>query len=188
MLPTWPSIPRPRNRLSHVLSCNRCWFRHRGKWNIDGSFPHPKLATLVLGVFWSFWVLLSLQTIVAYFRERLFVTPDAIIQHGCIRKKTINITNVVQLVWRRFLLGGSVIVRSHFSRIKIHFSNFTTDEQDQLIACLRRTISPRIQEDWMRFTEARRQLISNRTPKKSRATAAICALLLFSFAGIVGYC
>jgi hypothetical protein len=157
-------------------------------WNIDGSFGRPKLAALGFGVFWSFWVLLALWLIVAFFRERLFVTPNAITQQGCIRKRTINSTDVIQIVWKRFPQGGSVIVRSHFTRIKIYLSNFTRDEQNQLIAYLREMYSPAIHENWTRFIEARLQAVSEHALRKSRGAASICALLLFSFASIFGYC
>jgi len=157
-------------------------------WNVDGSFGRPKLAALVFGVFWSFWVLLALWLIVAYFRERLFMTPNAITQQGCILKRTVISSDAIQIVWRRFPRGGSVIIRSHFYRIKIYLSNFTGDEQDQLIAYLREMFSPTIQENWTRFIEARLQPVSRQAPRKSRGAAIICALLLFSLASILGYC
>lgn len=157
-------------------------------WNIDGSFGRPELAAVVFGVFWSLWVLLSLWLIIAYFRERLFVSADAITQHGCIRKRTINFPDVIKIVWKRIPKGGSVIIRGHFSRIKIYLSNFTSDEQDRLITLLRGEFAPEIQEGWERFNESRLLVVAARTPTKSRGTAMICALLLFSFAGIFGYC
>lgn len=157
-------------------------------WNVDGSFGRPKLTALFFGVFWSCWVLLATWIIVAYYRERLFVTPQAITQHGCVGKNSINIPDVIRITWKRFPHGGSVIVRSRVSRIKIHFDNFSGNEQEQLIAYLRDLVSAESQEGWTRFAEARIQPASDWTPKKSRAVATICALLLFFLAGIVIYC
>jgi hypothetical protein len=157
-------------------------------WNVDGSFARPKLAALICGVFWSSWTLLGLWLIVAYFRERLFVTTDSITQHGCIRKRTINFPDVVHVVWKRLPQGGSVVVRIQLARIKIYLANSTRVERDQLIVCLRSAFSPDIQEDWSQFLEYRCQPRARRIPKKSRVTATICALLLFMFGGFFGVC
>ncbi len=74
-------------------------------WNVDGSFDRPKLAALVFGVFWSLWILFALWMIVAYFRERLFVGPNAITQQDCFRTKCINSSDATQVVWKRLPRG-----------------------------------------------------------------------------------
>jgi hypothetical protein len=156
-------------------------------WNVDGSSQQPKLLALVFGIFWSCWVLSSLWLIVAYFRERLFLSPDAITQHGCIRTNAISTRDVIQIKWS-VLQGGIIVARSNFARIKIYLGNFTREEQNRVIAYFRENFSPDVQENWAHFTERRQQLKRNSTPQEARAVAGICALLLFLFAVIFGYC
>lgn len=158
---------------------------HAAYWNVDGSFPRPVLAAWIVGVFWSLWVLLALWMIIAYFRERLFVTPDAITQVGCFGETSIIIAEVTQIVWRRFPGRGSVIVRSDFRRIKIYLSNFTGNEQDQIIAHLRHTFSTDIQADWTPFIES---WLQSSAPQRKFGAGVLCTLILFSFAVVFGYC
>jgi hypothetical protein len=56
-----------------------------------------------------------------------------------------------------------------------------------LISFLHGTFAPDIQQGWSLFAEA--QMPSGRRrPQRSRAMAAVCALLLFAIGGIFGYC
>ncbi len=155
-------------------------------WNIDGSFDNPKLTALFCGVFWSCFVLMSIYCIVAYFLERLFVKSDAITLHTCFGKQTINISDVIQIDWKRYL-SGIIIVRGHHSRIKIYLSNYTADDQSQLIAYFRTTFSPDIQKDYSVFTETRLPHKPRNPDEKFRSIAILCALLLFIFASFFVY-
>jgi len=72
-------------------------------------------------------------------------------------------------------------------KIKIYFDNFAANQRDELIAFLHGTFAPEIQQGWSVFAESRVPS-DPRRPQKSRAAAAVCALLLFAIGGILGYC
>src|ERR1700722_14396804 len=69
-------------------------------WHHASPFPRPERAALFFGVFWSVWTLLAVWVIVAYFRERLFVTNKMIIHYGIIRSRTIHVDEVIHINWR----------------------------------------------------------------------------------------
>lgn len=156
-------------------------------WNIDGSFLRPKLAALIFGIFWSCMTLLGLWLILAYFRERLFVSSDAITQQGCLTRKTIDVSNVIQIIWKRIPQGGRVIVRSHLAKIKIYLANFTGDERDDLVQYFHDTFAAEIQTGWSRFIESRQQTKPQSQQNTIRAYTMF-SLIFFAFAGIFGYC
>lgn len=156
-------------------------------WNIDGSFPHPKLFALIFGIYWSCWTLLGLWLIVASLRERLFVSADSITQHGCVAKRTIRVPDVIQINWKGTPQSGGILVRSSFTKIKINLANFTRDERDKLIQFFHDTFATIIQDGWSRFLESDSRAKPQGKPNSLR-TATICASLLFACAGIFGYC
>ena len=146
---------------------------------------------LFFGLFWSCWVLLCLFIIFAYYRLRLFIAKDAITYHGCIGKKNINVSDVTQILWRRFPSQcGRIIVRSRLTRITIHLDNYTDNDQEQLVAYFRDTFSPDIQKNWSRYDEFRQRHLAalKKIPAKIRGVGIIIALLLFASAGAAGYC
>jgi len=156
-------------------------------WNIDGSFARPLLAAIIFGIFWSAMLLLSVWVLLAYFREHLVVDRTTITQHGILRCKSLRIADATEIKWRRIPKGGSIIIRTANRKIKIYFDNFATNQRDELISFLYGTFAPDIQQGWSPFAEA--QMPSDpRRPQRSRATAAVCALLLFAIGGIFGYC
>jgi hypothetical protein len=122
-------------------------------WNVDGSFARPKLAALIFALFWSGLTLLSVWIILAYFRERLFLTDVIIIQRGIIRTKTMRVEEVTHLKWRRVPVGGSIIVYTPTEKIKIEFHNFTTAERYEILVFFRTTFNREIQEDWSYFVD-----------------------------------
>lgn len=126
-------------------------------WNVDGSFPHPKLAALIFTIVWTPFVLLGIWLIVAFFREQYLVMPEGITKWGCVFTTTIAFADVKQVTWNRRPVGGSVIVRDNSSRIKIDFLCFTSAEQDRLIEQLRDKFAVDIQENWTAFTASRRR-------------------------------
>ena len=75
------------------------------------------VVTLLLGTGALATMCYWLWLIVAYFRERLFVTMDAITQHGCIARRRINVPDVIQIVWKGIPQVGKIIIRSHFTKI-----------------------------------------------------------------------
>jgi len=156
-------------------------------WNIDGSFPRPLLAAIIFGIFWSAMLLLSVWVLLAYFREHLIVDRTAITQHGILRSTSVRIADATEIKWRRIPLGGSIVIRTANRKIKIYFDNFAANQRDELIAFLHGTFASEIQQGWSVFAESRVPSDARR-PQKSRAAAAVCALLLFSIGGILGYC
>jgi fatty acid desaturase len=156
-------------------------------WNIDGSFTPPLLAAIIFGIFWSAMLLLSVWVLLAYFREHLIVDRTAITQHGILRSTSVRIADATEIKWRRIPLGGSIMIRTANRKIKIYFDNFAANQRDELIAFLHGTFAPEIQQGWSVFAESRVPS-DPRRPQKSRAAAAVCALLLFAIGGILGYC
>ena len=152
-------------------------------WNIDGSFERPKLSALIFGIFWLCPTLLGLWIILAYFRERLIVSEDAITQRGCFGTKSIAVPEVIRIDWKRLRHGGTIVARSRLSRITIHLGNFTREERDELIAFFHGTFATTIQEGWPRFLEPAAKPLQ----LHPAAAAVLCALLLAVFAGIFIY-
>ena len=119
--------------------------------NVDGSFARPKLEALIFGVSWLCITLLGIWMIVAYSRTRLLVSAQAITQQGCIGRTIIELRNVTQIVWRSSPVGGTVIIRSRLSKIKIRLANFTRTERDELSDFFHDTFDDHIQKGWPRF-------------------------------------
>ncbi len=156
-------------------------------WNVDGSFGRPLLAAIILGTFWSVMLLASVWVILAYFREHLVLDGTEITQQGILRSKSLRIADATEIKWRRSPQGGSIVICTATHKIKIYFDNFTRTQQDELVSFFRGIFASEIQQGWLRFAEA--HIPSGpRRPQRSRATAAVCALLLFAIGGIFGYC
>ena len=155
-------------------------------WNFDGSIARPKLAALIVGTFWFGCTLLAVWVIAAYFRERLFFGKTAIVQHGIFRSRTLELGEVLEIKWRAWPVGGSVVVRPHSQKATIYLDNFTRDECGELIRYLRETFAVEIQENWSRFEEVlRRSALGKRGPRGGIITIAG---LLMCFAGLFVYC
>ena len=170
-----------------VFLCMDIWSVYVAYWNIDGSFPHPKLHALVHGIFWSAWTLIGLWLIVAYFRERLFVNSELITQYGCVSLKKIRVPDVVHVGWKGIPHLGKIIVRSQSISIKIHLANYTRDQRRALIQFFSNNFPVGIQDGWEQFSKCRQP---DRLPTKQDALrgALICALLLLGFGAILIYC
>jgi hypothetical protein len=152
-------------------------------WNVDGSFPHPNLDALVLGISWSALTAMCLWLIVAYFRERLFVNSEAITKYGCVFLKKIPVSDVLQVTWKGFPHAGKIIVRSPLTSITINLGDYTDDERSALIQCFHDNFPVGIQDGWPRFSEYRRPQ-TKPTPQDALRTALECALLLLGFGAI----
>jgi hypothetical protein len=127
-------------------------------WNIDGSFARPKVSALIFGIFWSVFVVVSLWVVLAYFRERLFVARNAVVQRGVLRSKTIDIADVIRVKWRNWPVGGSVVAQSHSGKITVYLDNFPTRERGPIIQFFRETFATEIQDNWARFEGRTRQV------------------------------
>ena len=119
--------------------------------NIDGIFTRPALAIAFFSVFWGGFTLLGIWLIVAYFRYRLFLNEDAICHVGVLQTKKISLDTVEELKWRLVPPGGSCIVQSVGTRIKVEFRNFTEPERTELISFLRERVRLDRQTNWDSF-------------------------------------
>ena len=155
-------------------------------WNIDGSFPRPKLAALIFGLFWSGFLLLAVWVILAYFRERLFLAGKTIVQLSIIRSRAIDCEHVILVKWRCWPVGGSIVARTHFEKITIYLDNFMAEEREEIIRFFRETFTPVIQDNWSRFEDFHHRFSS---PQKftSRREILATALMFVCFAGIFIY-
>ncbi|WP_437229922.1 hypothetical protein SH661x_001691 [Planctomicrobium sp. SH661] len=125
--------------------------------------------------------LVAIWITAAYFRERLLLSRTAIIQHGVFRSKQIAFTDVKQVHWRCWPVGGSVIIQSESARITIELEGFSREERETLINRLRNLFHVDIQQGWSPF-EAKLHSPHQRTALMSRAGSLATALVLMCFA------
>jgi len=154
-------------------------------WNIDGSFPRPKLAALIFGIGWSGFTLLAVWIILVYFRERLYLANKTIIQNSVIRSRMIHSEDVVHVNWRRWPAGGSIVVQTPSAKIRIGLGSLTKEEREEIIRFFRETFARELQDNWPRF-EARR--LSPPQRLVSRGGILVTASVLMGFAGVFVYC
>jgi len=152
-------------------------------FNIDGSFARPYLAAMIFGVFWSPFTALAVWVIAAYFREGLILAPSSIIQHGIFRSRTLEVGEVLQIKWRTWPVGGTIIVRTHAEKIKIYLDNFTKDERDAVVLFFREKFADDVQENWSRFEKFTGRP-SSQQKRASRGGILPIAALLMCFAGV----
>jgi hypothetical protein len=156
-------------------------------FNSDGSFARPRLAALVFGVFWSGLTLLAAWVIAAYFRERLLLTNQTIVQHGIVGARVIDCGDVVQIRWRSWPVGGSIVVRTHSQKVKIYLDNFTRDEREEIVLFFRETFAHEIQDNRSGFEEHVRKW-SPPEKRVSRGGIIAIAAVFICFAGVFVYC
>ena len=142
---------------------------------------------MALGIFWSGVMLLGVWTIAGYFRNRLFFGKTAIVQRGVFRSRTLEVGEVLQIKWRTWPVGGSVVIRTHSERASIELSHFTRDEREELIRFVRESFAVEIQENWSRFEDVLGRS-SPRGKRASRGRIIAIAAYLMCFAGVFVYC
>jgi hypothetical protein len=118
--------------------------------NVDGSFRYPLPTALIFGSFWSIWTLLGVYITLAYFRERLYVSDEAVRVVGCFRTRTVQLSRVGRAVWRAFPANGSLVLYGDGTRLVVDFGHFPA-ARGLLIAFFRRSLPEPIQEGWQRF-------------------------------------
>lgn len=155
-------------------------------WNIDGSFPRPRLSALIFGLCGSGFLLLSVSLILAYFRERLFLTGKTIIQMGIIRTRAIDYAQVIHVKWRCWPVGGSIVVRTHFEKATIWLDNFTTKEREEIARFFRETFAHENQDNWPRFEDFTHRASSSQK-RTSRNEILFTTLVFACFAGVFIY-
>ena len=153
--------------------------------NIDGVFTRPALAIAFFSVFWGGFTLLGIWLIAAYFRYRLLVDDDAICHVGVLQTKTILLDTVEELKWRLVPRGGSCILRSVGTRIKVEFNNFTETERAELISFLRERVRLDRQTNWDSFHD---QFVvpSPEAARRHELAHRMVALGLFAYAALFG--
>jgi hypothetical protein len=145
--------------------------------NIDGSFPHPKLDALIMAIFWSCFALLGGWLILAYYRCRLCITDECVSDVGCIWTTAIQFGSVTLLVWRLRPAGGSVVLRTATTKVKIGFGHFTNDERREISSFLHERFDPEIQRGWSDFVD---RFLIPRVERQIDPRIAVAAILLLA--------
>lgn len=143
-------------------------------FNVDGSFPRPKLAALVLGIFWFAFTLLGVWLLLLYYKYRLLVNDSMLRQIGVLRDDQADLNLVDELKWRCFPQGGSIRISGIFGVLKIELGNFNTADRERLIAFFRQTITETRQLGWQKFND---QFAD--TPDKRRRSRRFRVFLIF---------
>ena len=143
--------------------------------NIDGSFAHPKLASLIFGLFWSAFVFLGVWLLLLYYQYRLFVNNLSLRQKSVLFDLRVDVNHIDVLKWRRLPEGGSVHLSGIFGVLKIELGNFNIVDRGSIVVYLRHAISETRQTGWQEFCEQ----FSNTPEKKKKANRFNNLLMLF---------
>jgi hypothetical protein len=146
---------------------------------------NPELQALLIGIFWFGWVVLCAWVIVACFRERLILGETAIVQHGIFRPSTLAISDVTQIRWRAWPVGGTVFIKTRDDRVKIYLDNFTEEERRAIVDYFHNTFPPEMHENWHGFEalhgSPRRPPPNPRLGMIAIATSLMCMAGFFLF-------
>jgi hypothetical protein len=123
--------------------------------NIDGSFRRPILAAVVLDVFWSGWVMLSLLLLAAYYRSRWWVADEGLAVRGVFRSRAIALDELEGAWWRRWPAGGSLVLRDGRQRVVLDFGNLSREDREAVVRHLHEQVPLEKQHGWDRFDECR---------------------------------
>lgn len=150
-------------------------------FNVDKSFARPLLAAAIFGVFWSCFVLLGCWLILFSRRYRLYVDGDSIRQVGVIRDRSLSLSTVNEIKWRRYPAGGSVRIATLTDVMKIDFGNFESDVRKHVISLVRDRTDDARQIGWSEF----QRQFEDSPERKVRARRAIGMLIgIFSLHAI----
>ena len=147
-------------------------------FNVDNSFPRPLLAATGFGLFWACFVLLGVLLLLLHRRYRLWFSAESVRQRGVFFDRTLRLSTITELKWRRFPTGGSVRLSGSEGTLKIELGNFAQSQRDVFIAFLRDAVPDDQQRDWDVF---RRQFEDSpaRKIRTRRVSWAISLLLAF---------
>ncbi|MEX0937676.1 MAG: hypothetical protein WDZ59_07425 [Pirellulales bacterium] len=139
---------------------------------------------LFFGLFWSSWLLLSVWLVAAYFREKLFLQQNSIVQHGIFRTTTLGLAEVWRVRWRPCRAGGTILAWTHWEKVAIPLINFTEEERAEIISYFRENFSEDVQEDWPQFMECVLEELMNKRPISRRrlvlsTVACLCIACFF---------
>ena len=158
-------------------------------FNVDGSFPRPKLAALLFALGWSAFALLGIWLWRFYYKYKLIVDSASLQQRGMWRSQRIEFSAVREIRWYIYPAGGSVRLvgpeRGPERGMGIEFGNFSWSDREELISFLLKAIQPErhvgLDKFQQRFTP---------TPSRvGRAKLARLALFIFFIvhAGFFGW-
>ncbi|MCA9021208.1 MAG: hypothetical protein KDA74_13755, partial [Planctomycetaceae bacterium] len=150
-------------------------------WNLDGSFRYPVPTAIFIVVFFSFFMLLGIWIILAYYRERLEISRDALIKHDVFHVTEIAFDEITQLQW--FSLSGAILVESRFQKFKIHIDNFQKVEQIEITDCLRNSVEYDLQEGWDKYRRLKSSLFET-TDQPVKPIRFLSVILVLIFAGV----
>lgn len=120
-------------------------------FNVDHSFARPLLAASLFGVFWSCFVLLGCWLILFSRRYHLSIDGNLVRQIGVICDRSLLLSQVNEMRWRRYPAGGSVRFATLTDVMKIDFGNFVSEDRNQLISLLRDRMNDGRQIGWSEF-------------------------------------
>lgn len=103
---------------------------------------------LSVGGFWSFWVVLSVWTVVAYFKESVTLSDAEVRLTHVFGERTIVLTEILRACWKMRYSRLSLKLVLRDGREMIHFENYRPDQQRQLIEYFRNRVSLQLQEGW----------------------------------------
>lgn len=151
---------------------------HVAYFNVDNSFPKPHLAATSFGLFWACFVVLSALLLLLHRQYRLWFNADSVRQRGLYFDRTLQLSSVTELRWRKIPAGGSVRLAGTRCTLKIELGNFTQSQRDSFIAHLREWIPEDRQSGWdefqRQFDDSPRRLV-----RKRRVSQALSLLLAF---------
>ena len=118
---------------------------------LDPKCPHPLIAALVVGAFWSCFIIGCLLALLAYWKYRLIIEDDHIIKVGIFTTRELRLGDVTEARWRLRPTGGGVMLVTPDVRMKIHFNEYTTEQRDALVRHLRAELGPAVHTGWTLF-------------------------------------
>jgi hypothetical protein len=159
----------------------------------EAPFSTRVVAAVLMACFWSCWFLLSLWLIATYFREQLFINDLHVQQVNVLTTRNIALDDVTSVTWRPVPKGGSVVLRSAATKIKVYLDNFTASERQELIRYCLDAFPPEIQKDWPKFEErilkppSAQQIIHARRAKWVFIVAHVIGAIFFAGCWATGH-
>jgi hypothetical protein len=154
--------------------------------NPDGSFTRPVEFAIVAGLVFGGFTLLSIYMLVAYRRERLYVSSAGIRAVGVFRSRAALFAEVARAVWRSWPRGGSIVLHTAEGRLAIDFANYEGGKE--LAPFLRATLPTDVQSNYERYesTNVRASVAFQQLRERNNRTAAwmlpVCGLALIALA------
>lgn len=115
--------------------------------------PQRTVGYLCMSLFWLAWVLLSGYSLAEYYQTRVVLDGQTLLRHGVFATRELLLDHSVNLKWRCWPAGGSVVARSPLGRLAIDFDSFERSERVFLIEYLREHNPAPQQTGWDRFCQ-----------------------------------